>query len=272
MSEARTMKEYHILLLDMLTEFHDFCKKNNLTYYMVGGTLLGAVRYGGFIPWDDDVDLAMPRKDYERLASIYEGSLSLHTYQNDREHMFPYTKLFSKKEPIVTVKDEEYNINGQCFAQIDLYPIDGLGKCKDKALRHLSAVGRKKKLLFLNLTKSSSKNLTKRFLLFFIRRIPSRSIIRCIDKAMCKYTIEESNFLTRWREGGACPNAVPHEIFGTPVSISFEGKSFSAPADAHAYLTLVYGNYTVEKRCDAGLRHATMRNEISKKMAKDLTK
>jgi phosphorylcholine metabolism protein LicD len=217
------------------------------------------------------VDLAMPREDYERLANIYEGSLSLHTYQNDREHMFPYTKLFSKETPIVTVKDEEYHIDGQCFAQIDLYPIDGLGTDKGKALRHLAAVSKKKKLLFLNLTKSKSKNPITRFLLFFIRKLSPRRIIRSIDKAMQKHTVNESSFLTRWREGGVSPNAVPRDVFGTPVLTPFEGKSFYAPHDAHAYLTLVYGDYTVDKRCDTGLRHATTRNEIAEKMAKDLT-
>lgn len=272
MSEALTMNEFHVLLFDMLTEFHEFCEKNDLKYYMIGGTLLGAVRFENFIPWDDDVDLAMPREDYERLAQIYEGSLSLHTYKNDRDHMFPYTKLFSKKSPLVRVKDEKFNIDGQCFAQIDLYPIDGLGDDREKAIAQLAAVKKQKRLLFLNLTTEKSKNPIKRVLLFFIRRMSPRRIIRRIDKKMQKHTVKASRYLTRWREGGVSPNAVPREVFGDPILIPFADKHFCAPADAHTYLTLVYGDYTVDKRCDEGLRHATTRNNIAEKMAEDLTK
>lgn len=64
------MTEQQQRLLDILEWFHSFCVENGLRYYMIAGTLLGAIRHGGFIPWDDDIDVGMPRRDYERLREI----------------------------------------------------------------------------------------------------------------------------------------------------------------------------------------------------------
>ena len=60
--------------LEVLRHFHKYCAENGLRYYLIGGALLGAARYGGFIPWDDDIDVAMPREDYERLKKMYDSS------------------------------------------------------------------------------------------------------------------------------------------------------------------------------------------------------
>lgn len=64
------IQEIHSVLLNMLIDFDTICRKHKLTYYMVGGTLLGAVRHNGFIPWDDDIDIGMPRPDYERFVNL----------------------------------------------------------------------------------------------------------------------------------------------------------------------------------------------------------
>ena len=86
-------------LIVMLAWFDTFCRENKLKYYAVGGTLLGAVRHHGFIPWDDDVDLAMPRKDYERLSRLMGTNEHNHyiletAYSDDRSFCFPYMKLY----------------------------------------------------------------------------------------------------------------------------------------------------------------------------------
>ena len=66
----KTTKELQRHLLGMLIWFHDFCVKNNIRYYALGGTMLGAARHQGFIPWDDDIDVGIPRTDYEKLISL----------------------------------------------------------------------------------------------------------------------------------------------------------------------------------------------------------
>ena len=65
------LRELQLKQLDMLVYFRDFCEKNNLTFYLIGGALIGALRNGGFVPWDDDVDVMLPREDYEKLYKLW---------------------------------------------------------------------------------------------------------------------------------------------------------------------------------------------------------
>jgi lipopolysaccharide cholinephosphotransferase len=86
-------------LFEMLKWFDAFCRQYELKYYAVGGTLLGAVRHHGFIPWDDDVDIAMPRADYDRFSQIMEAKIHDHyiletAHSDDRDFCFPYMKLY----------------------------------------------------------------------------------------------------------------------------------------------------------------------------------
>ena len=66
------LRELQVKQLDMLVYFRDFCQKNNLTFYLIGGGLIGALRNGGFVPWDDDADVLMPRPDYEKLVVLWK--------------------------------------------------------------------------------------------------------------------------------------------------------------------------------------------------------
>lgn len=86
-------------LLDLFTWFHDFCVENKITYYALGGTMLGAARHKGFIPWDDDVDVGIPRADYERLKTIVaqtETGKYMFEFPDSEDELFatPYTKLY----------------------------------------------------------------------------------------------------------------------------------------------------------------------------------
>ena len=272
MTNSLTVKEFQNILLGMMSEFHDFCEKNGLTYYMVGGTLLGAVREGGFIPWDDDVDFAMPRADYERFIRIYSGNLDLHCLKNDKKHMFPYVKLFHKETPLVRIDDETHGFHSDVFTKFDIYPIDGLGKTEAKAHKHLQKVSKKKHLLYINLTKGKSPSAIKRCICGVIRLLPSRQILRSIEGSMKKYPLEKSSYITRWREGGVTPNVIAKEIFGEPLLLPFEQYHFYAPRDYHAYLTSVYGDYTVRKQGGANLRHDAAKNDVAKKLADSLKK
>src|SRR5690554_3313505 len=93
------LSEIQSKLLQMLKWFDGFCRENNLKYYAVGGTLLGAVRHQGFIPWDDDIDVAMPREDYRELEKLMSGKkigfYVLETQNSlERDFCYPYTKLY----------------------------------------------------------------------------------------------------------------------------------------------------------------------------------
>ena len=271
MQKTVTLKEFQKDLLDIFAEFHNYCVENKLTYYMIGGTLLGAVRENGFIPWDDDIDVAMPRPDYERFVNNYSGAFCLHSLKNNKKHMFPYVKLFHGTTPVVRVEDEDFNFHASVFSKIDIYPIDGLSNNDYKAIKHFNKVNRAKHLLFLNLSKAKSKSSLKNAILRLISLIPARLILKNIDKKMRKYSYETSEYLTRWREGGKEPNIVKKEVFGNPKAFAFEEYVFWGPEHSEEYLTSVYGDYMTRVQVNGGPRHNSNENAITEKLESDLT-
>jgi hypothetical protein len=116
-------------MLDMVEVFLDICEKHHLRYFAVGGTLLGAVRHRGFIPWDDDVDLAMPRKDYERFLEVAPAMLPEHLAltnkrnEPDNPHLY-FSRIRNRNTTHITKFAQECRINHGVF--IDIFPEDGL--------------------------------------------------------------------------------------------------------------------------------------------------
>lgn len=126
--------------LDILVDIHNFCVKNSITYYLDSGTLLGAIRHNGFIPWDDDIDISMPRPDYEKFISLYKSErYKVFSLENDKHYFFPFAKVMD----LNTIKIEhgkKIKNNGLC---IDIFPLDGFPLDNIEAREHQS------KLLFL---------------------------------------------------------------------------------------------------------------------------
>jgi len=121
--ENMTTAELRSVMMDTLDEIHAFCEKNGLTYYLWGGTLLGAIRHDGFIPWDDDIDIAMPRRDYEFLVNNFDNE-NYGVFSCESDPAFPYTfaKAFDKRtekiEPIHKKKPFSIGVD------VDIFPID----------------------------------------------------------------------------------------------------------------------------------------------------
>ena len=115
-----THKEVKQLQLDILSSVHDFCDSNGLRYSLAGGTLLGAVRHKGFIPWDDDIDILMPRPDYELFIQKYQKEHHVvQNYITDKGYFFLFTKIYDDRTTII----EDRTKTGVC---IDVFPVDGL--------------------------------------------------------------------------------------------------------------------------------------------------
>ena len=94
--EIKNLKERQKILIRILGIFHNICEENNLIYNIFGGTMLGAVRHKGIIPWDDDIDVTMPRQDYNRFIDLirekYKGKFVIHSYP-DKNYIYPYAKF-----------------------------------------------------------------------------------------------------------------------------------------------------------------------------------
>ena len=272
MENSITIKQLHKLFLEMMEEFHSYCEQNNIDYVMVGGTLLGAARDKGFILWDDDVDFAMPRPDYERFLNIYNGKLKIEHYSKNKAYFFPYMKLFHENTPIVRVDDELYDVHEHVFLKFDIYPIDGVGCNRKKAERLASIIQKLRRIVYLNISEDKSSNLLKQVFIGCVRLIPSIWLIQLQDKLMSKYNYRESCFVTRWRMPDLKKNIVDKATFEPACLLPFEHFRLYAPSKYDAYLISVYGDYMKPKRENGGLRHGSTTNSVASKFSEYLKK
>ncbi len=131
-------EKLHAELFEMMCDFKDICETNNLTFMLCGGTLLGAVRHGGVIPWDDDVDVMMPRADYEKLYSVFDGNEKYYIDGPEKaECAHKMIKIMKRGTTYVEIGSDhpDYPAGKNLF--IDIFPIDNMpkGKSKLRALR-----------------------------------------------------------------------------------------------------------------------------------------
>ena len=125
--DPKTLRKAQLVMLDMLVEFDNICTKYNLKYWLDSGTLLGAVRHEGFIPWDDDIDLSMPIEDYLKFIEIAQDELSsdifFQTTKTDKKFPFDYIKLRSSKANIVEFHEKHRKVKYHQGLFVDIFPM-----------------------------------------------------------------------------------------------------------------------------------------------------
>lgn len=246
-----SLQELKEIEFDMLKVFDVFCKNNNIKYYLSHGTLLGAIRYKKFIPWDDDIDLLLPREDYDRMISLFEDSEQYHlfAFEKNPEYRYPFAKLCD-----MTTRKEEFGYdNGvELGVDIDLFPLDVWENDPKKAAREVKTI--RKNMYCLDLTKlkkPDSKNKLKRtakgILMACCKTFGSGHFIEKITKAGIRCNPDEKKYLgcKVWCVYGE-KGIIPSEVFSDTVEIEFEGQMFPAPIGYDTYLTCLYGDYLPE--------------------------
>lgn len=244
------LQEIKEIELGILKFFDAFCKENNITYYLSHGTLLGAVRYKKFIPWDDDIDVLIPREDYNRLISLFndDDRYKLFTFEKNPNFLFPFGKLCD-----MTTKKIEPSDNGvELGLDIDLFPLDAWENDLEKARKEAKKIKRYMGYLFLSKLKGvSSLNPAKRvvlaLLIFLHKMMGSRYYIEKIQKASYKKNIKESKYIgcKVWCVYGE-KGIIPSRAFADTTEIEFEGEIFPAPIGYDEYLTCLFGDYLPE--------------------------
>lgn len=238
------IRPLQLRLFDIFLEFERVCKEHNLRFYLIAGTLLGAIRHKGFIPWDDDMDVAMPRKDYDLLIKHSDEWFSSPYELDCREKSELYPWRFAKVQDATTTL---YANRGPRYiggVYIDVFPYDGL---PDGPLRQRLHIWRHRMLdkLFYFSFRDPFKHGKKfdSYLLFFIQKFlsPNR-LYRMLDAASRKYDFETSNYITdhdcKYR------GIIKKEALGNaPSKVMFEGHETDGIADWDYFLTLMYGDY-----------------------------
>lgn len=246
-----TLQELKEIEFEILKFFDAFCKENNIKYYLSHGTLLGAIRYKKFIPWDDDVDLLIPRADYDRMLKIFKDSekYRLFAFERNDKYLFPIAKLCD----MTTRKDEFGHNNGvELGVDIDLFPLDAWDDDLEKAKKEAKYIGKNMfRLVLSKLKRPDSVAPLKRFVkgiaMLWCKMRGSKHYLKKILEASAKNPEDTSRYLgcKAWCVYGE-KGIIPAEVFQETALIEFEGELFPAPKDYDTYLTCLYGNYLPE--------------------------
>ena len=253
-AEPLSLKELQDLEFEILKTFRDFCDKNGLRYYLCGGTLIGAIRHKGFIPWDDDIDVMMPRPDYEKFLKLNsDGKL-------DRYRRLDNMNLNSKAlSSIIRIYDVRTkltftNLNFKkifgCW--IDIFPLDGLSdssKARFLQCRYARVI---QDLTIANDTKFGSKRSSKLHTVLqcgilpflpFIRMVGHEGWIKKMDKLSKKHDYGKSKYVGVLEGRALEKEAMLKSKMEPAVLVDFNGEKFTAMANYDEYLTNLYGDY-----------------------------
>ncbi|MBC1936502.1 LicD family protein [Listeria grandensis] len=237
------------ILLDVAT----LCEKHNLTYYLIGGTLLGAIRHDGFIPWDDDIDIAMPRKDFEAFQKIAKTelpeSLFLHYGTTDAEYYLPIIKI-RKNGTIFEEESASPSIKHKGIF-IDIFPLDNAKKnsgflfhMKGRFLKQL------KSLLFLKINEKTTLHQIapwKKAVLKLIKPVPTSFLFRVLTNYMQSGADDSAPYyVNHGSQYGYKKQTMPKTMYDTATTTVFEGHNFRIPAQTEQLLERIYGKKYME--------------------------
>ncbi len=228
---------------ELLSEFIRICDELELKYYLVCGSALGAVKYGGFIPWDDDIDVALLRGDYEKFCREAQKMLPRHmflqNYKTDPEFPQIYSKLRNSETVCIERSAAMLGIHhGVC---IDIFPLDGYPAGKFEA-----AVFEFKKSFYKRCISAAyePEKAWKYIIVYPLRLMELHKCARRYTRLVMKYKTEGSDFLCNHGNWQGKLDYSPSEEFGEGVETVFEGLKVRIPSEYDGYLSRKYGEWS----------------------------
>lgn len=241
--------ELREILLSLMDEIHAFCERHGIKYYLSGGTLIGAVRHNGFIPWDDDIDIYMPRPDYDKFMRLYptEGNNVLYEHRLNPDYKYPYAKL-CKKNTLLIEKDAQSGVRMGVY--LDIFPLDALGNSEQQAKNLM-----KKLAPYINLNLSllvgqwrKGVSFPKNFAIWNLHNVAlmmggHKKLLAKIDKIIRTYDYESSAYVGEFIDEIQYKRITDKKLYQERILHDFEGRQYYIPVGYDKILTDFYGNY-----------------------------
>jgi len=249
-----TTKDMQEVSLEILHDVSEICEAQKFRYALIYGTLIGAIRHKGYIPWDDDVDIMMPRPDYEKFLD----------YMKKHGSEYPHLQVFNRNEcsaypyMITRISDNRYTINMEnekpygMGVFIDIYPFDGLGKTKEEALKFGLKGDRLSSFCYqasrehfaIENTTSAIRKIVK-YPFYFVSKLIGKDFFQNkLEKLAGAKDYETSEYIgcAVWLSGGE-KDIFPKKWFDETILVPFEKYEFRAPEKYDEFLRHIYGDY-----------------------------
>lgn len=248
-----SIEECKVIQTAILDEVAAFCEKNQINYWLDNGTLLGAIRHKGYIPWDDDIDIGMLREDYDRFLATFNrssGRYKAYSIENNEEFLYPHAKVLDT-ETVLYEPDE----NGlKLSVNIDIFVYDHAPQ-SEKKTRHMYRMRDFYRTLFevREFCKPKGpipRKIAIQSLIWGTKLLPARFYIKQMVRNSKKYHLVQTGYVGNFMSYSQV--CCPIDIFQSFIDVEFEGKFYKAPIGYDAWLRAFYSDYMqlppVEKR------------------------
>jgi len=241
-----TSQELKDIQFSILKKIDAFCKEYGLTYFLAHGSLIGAVRHQGFIPWDDDIDISMPRADYEKFVSSFKDeTVSIYSLRTVSTCRYPYAKAFDTKTEVYEGSFKHMSDYG---ANIDIFPYDFVPSDDDQRKKLVRKARFWQMVLKVKLSRVSPIMTLKQNLIIAPGRVllaftSATSLARKIDKLARTYETKKGGKMGCLVWGYGEREIVDATVFSSAIQMSFEGFNASVPIGYDKLLSSMYGSY-----------------------------
>jgi len=250
-----SIRDVQKIQIEILLEFDRICKKHNIKYQLFAGTLLGAIRHKGFIPWDDDIDVCLLRQDYNKFLEVcnteLDGKYFLQNYKTDRNSRLQFSKI--RKNNTIFKMDMYKDINIHHGVFIDVFPLDNfemetfLGRLHQKLVNILYSISWLRSRNSCYNAKSPIRKYIKLCIFYLLKLVPRYIYDRLLEKVISALNKKETKYVTHFTNGASLQRCYKYMMnkcdFYDIISGEFEGHLFPIPKNYDSVLRRLFGDY-----------------------------